>query len=436
MKVSVFGLGYVGCVSASCLADRGHTVTGVDVNPKKVDLINRGQSPILEPGLAPLLSRVVETGHLRATADATEAVRDSDISLISVGTPSLSNGSIDLKHVTTVAQQIGQVLRERDGYHVVALRSTVLPGTLSEKVLPLLTQESGKQPGVDFGLCSNPEFLREGSALEDYGNPPFTLVGALDDRSAELMKELYNDLSAPLIVTDLQTAEMLKYVNNAFHALKVAFANEIGLLCKAQQIDSHDVMDIFVSDTQLNISPKYLRPGFAFGGSCLPKDLRALVHRAKTLDLELPLLSSILPSNDRQLAHAFDLIEKAGAREVGFLGLSFKGDTDDLRESPLVRLAERLIGKGYELKIFDRNVSLSRLMGTNKSYLEQTIPHISRLLVSDIEHVVQHAKTLVVGNSDPDFPGVFSNLNGVSTVIDLIRSGEPEGEADYDGICW
>jgi GDP-mannose 6-dehydrogenase len=296
MKVTVFGLGYVGCVSATCLADRGHTVIGVDVNPTKVDLVNRGRSPILEPGLAPLLSRVVASGHLRATANATEAVRDSDISLISVGTPSLSNGSIDLKHVITVAQQIGQVLLERDGYHVIALRSTVLPGTLIDKVLPLLAQESGKQPGIDFGLCSNPEFLREGSALEDYGNPPFTLVGALDDRSADVMKELYTDLSAPLIVTDLRTAEMVKYVNNAFHALKVTFANEIGLLCKAQQIDSHGVMDIFLSDTQLNISTKYLRPGFAFGGSCLPKDLRALVHRAKT---RMPSGSSKKPERAR-----------------------------------------------------------------------------------------------------------------------------------------
>ncbi|TDJ49737.1 MAG: UDP-glucose/GDP-mannose dehydrogenase family protein [Gemmatimonadetes bacterium] len=436
MKVAVLGLGYVGCVSATCLAARGHSVVGVDVNPEKVDLVNRGESPIVEPGLAPLLAEVVASGSLRATRDAAEAITTSDVSFVSVGTPSLANGSLDLRHVVSVVRQIAHALRQRDAYHLVAIRSTVLPGTLDEVVLPLLQEESGKEPGRDFGLCSNPEFLREGTALKDYDNPPYTLVGALDERSAEVLQKLYADLEAPLLVTEMRTSEMVKYVSNAFHALKVTFANEIGLLCKAQEIDSHAVMDVFVQDTQLNISAKYLRPGFAFGGSCLPKDLRALLHRAKSLDLELPVLSSILPSNDRHLAHAFNLIEQAGAKEVGFLGLSFKVGTDDLRESPLVRLAERLLGKGYELKVFDRNVSLSRLMGANKSYLEQTIPHISQLLVPEVEDVLRHAKTLVVGNHDSEFAHLVADLDKECTVIDFIRLDEPPAATGYDGICW
>jgi len=436
MRVSVLGLGYVGCVSATCLATRGHSVIGVDVNSAKVDLVNRGESPIVEPGLGPLLARAVSAGNLRATSDAAEAILTSDVTLVSVGTPSRANGSLDLEHVIDVVRQIAHVLKRREDYHVVAIRSTVLPGTLDGVVLPLLREESGKEPGRDFGLCSNPEFLREGSALGDYDNPPYTIVGALDERSADSLGRLYADLAAPLLVTPMRTAEMVKYVSNAFHALKVTFANEIGQLCKAQQIDSHAVMDLFVQDTQLNISAKYLRPGLAFGGSCLPKDLRALVHRAKSLDLDLPVLNSILPSNDSHLAHAFNLIEKAGAREVGILGLSFKGGTDDLRESPLVRLAERLLGKGYELRIFDRNVLLSRLTGANKAYLEQTLPHISRLLVADAEDVLQHAKTLVVGNNDPSFSDTLAGVDRECTVIDFVRLGAQPAASAYDGICW
>lgn len=436
MNISVFGLGYVGCVSATCLAESGHQVIGVDVNQAKVDFVNRGTAPVVEPGLDALLSQIVEDGRLSATTDAAEAVASSDVSLISVGTPSLPNGSLDLQFVCNVVEQIGIALRGKSRYHVVALRSTTLPGTLDTTVMPLLRESSGKEPGSDFGACTNPEFLREGAALEDYKNPPYTLIGAIDSRCAEVLRQVYADIDAPVLVTEPRTAEMVKYVSNAYHSLKVTFANEIGLLCKAQQIDSHAVMDIFIKDRQLNISEKYLRPGFAFGGSCLPKDLRSLLYRAKFLDLELPVLSSILPSNDQHIEYAVRLVEQAGQRQVGLLGLSFKDDTDDLRESPLLHLAERLLGKGYELKIFDRNVLLSQLTGANKRYLEQTIPHISKLLVDEIGLVFNHARTVIIGNQDPEYEEQLAALDAGRHVIDLVRFAEPRSGIGYNGICW
>lgn len=424
-NVAVLGLGYVGCVAAASLAERGHRVIGVDISRKKVDLVNRGVSPIIEPDLGPLLARVVADGKLSATTDVEAAITNSDVSLISVGTPSLSNGSIDLTHIMNVVRQVGQALRRKRDYHVVTLRSTILPGTSDEIVLPLLRKESGKQLGADFGYCHNPEFLREGTGLRDYQEPPYTVLGASDQRTAAVLQDLYSDIEAPLVLMDPRSAEMVKYTSNAFHALKVAFANEIGRLCKVQGVDGLKVMDIFAQDTKLNISSSYLRPGFAFGGSCLPKDLRALLHRAKSLDLELPVLRSILPSNDQHCEHALRLVEEAGARQVGLLGLSFKGGTDDLRHSPQLNLAERLLGKGYEVRIFDRNILLSRLLGANKDYLEETIPHISRLLVADIDELIRHSKTIVIGNYDPEFESAIAGLDGRHRVIDLVGLSGP-----------
>ena len=375
---------------------------------------------------------------MTATTDAKEAIRNADVSLICVGTPSQRNGDLDLTYVKTVSEDIGHALVDHDGFHVVAVRSTMLPGSVESTVIPALESASGKKVGEDFGVCINPEFLREGTAVADYHNPPITLIGANDRRSAKIISEIYEPLNAPLHVIDIRAAEMIKYTSNAFHALKVGFANEVGLLCKEMGIDSHTVMDIFVQDTQLNISPKYLKPGFAFGGSCLPKDLRAIVYRSKMLDLELPVLKSILPSNEHQLDYGFNLIEETGKKRIGILGLSFKAGTDDLRESPVVSLVERLIGKGYDLRIYDRNVSMARIVGANKRYIEQVIPHISSLLTSDLDDLLEFAEVLIVGNNAPEFQTVLSRLGPDQQVIDLVRlAAEIEHlNGNYQGICW
>lgn len=421
MDISVLGLGYVGCVSAACLSQHGHRVLGVDVNSVKIDLINAGKSPIVEKHVDELISRAVARGHLRATSDPLSAVSQSDISLICVGTPSNENGSLDLRYVQNVAREVGRALRKRDSYHLVVVRSTMLPGSTETVVLPLIQEESGKKVGDDFGLCVNPEFLREGTSVDDYYNPPFTLIGAWDERSARLLESAYKEINAPVIQTDIRTAEMEKYASNAFHALKVSFANEIGVFCSAVGIDPHQVMSIFTRDDRLNISSKYLKPGFAFGGSCLPKDLRALVHRARSMDLELPLLDTILTSNTNHLDHCFRLVQRTGRRKIGILGLSFKPGTDDLRESPMVQLVEKLLGKGYDLRIYDRNVSMARIIGSNKRYIDHVIPHVSSLLVPDTTHVLKHAELLIIGNDAPEFRHIFSELGDDVPVIDLVR---------------
>lgn len=438
MNIAVFGLGYVGCISAASLAIQGHKVYGVDVSNTKVSLINQGKSPIIENHLDELIAEVVSNGRLIATTDAMEAVSNADVSLICVGTPSQRNGNLDLTYVEAVSEDIGRALSGRDDYHVVAVRSTMLPGSVESTVIPALERASGKRVGGDFGLCINPEFLREGTAVADYNNPPFTLIGAYDERSAELVSQIYAPLNAPIHVVEIRAAEMVKYTSNAFHALKVGFANEIGLLCKEMGIDSHTVMDIFVRDTELNISPKYLMPGFAFGGSCLPKDLRAIVYRAKMLDLALPVMNAILPSNEHQLEYGFNLIEETGKKRIGILGLSFKAGTDDLRESPVVSLVEKLIGKGYDLRIYDKNVSMARIVGANKRYIEQVIPHISSLLTSDIDDLVDSAEVLVIGNNAPEFHQVLSQVRPDQQIIDLVRlSREIEHlNGNYQGICW
>jgi len=437
VKISVLGLGYVGTVAAGCLAREGHRVIGVDSEPVKVDMINAGASPIIEKDIGGIVGDQVAAGRLSATTDIAAAVRQSDLSLICVGTPSRANGDIELKHVRHVCEQVGASLRHHDGAPVVVVRSTMLPGTMSEVVIPALEAASGRRAGAEFGVCINPEFLREGSAVHDYYSPPKTVIGELNRASGDLLASLYARIEAPLIRTDIETAEMVKYADNAWHALKVGFANEIGNLCKGLAVDSHRVMDIFCQDTKLNLSPYYLRPGFAFGGSCLPKDLRALLYKAKTLDVTLPILAAILPSNEEQIERGVQAVIDRGSRKVGILGISFKAGTDDLRESPVVELAERLIGKGYDLRMYDGNVRLASLHGANRNYILNHIPHISRLLVPDIDEVLQHAGTIVIGNADPEFRDVPRRLNDGQTIIDFVRVTDARSVAGvYEGICW
>jgi GDP-mannose 6-dehydrogenase len=438
MRIAIFGLGYVGCVSAACLANEGHQVIGVDVNPLKVEMISAGRSPIIEAQVDDLVSQAVAAGNLRATAAAAEAVLDAGVSLVCVGTPSNHNGSLNLRYLRNVAREIGQALAGRDAYHVVAVRSTVLPGTIAAEVIPLLEESSGRRVGVDFGVCSNPEFLREGSAVVDFHQPPFTLIGQWDERSGDQVAAIYEGVDAAVVRTDLSTAEMVKYVSNAFHALKITFANEIGNFCKKVGVDSHEVMRIFSMDTKLNISPAYLKPGFAFGGSCLPKDLRALLYRARQQDLELPVLQAIPRSNELQARLGVEMVLRTGKKRVGILGLSFKAGTDDLRESPMVYLAETLLGKGYDLKIYDENVSPARLTGANKQYIEKVIPHISSLLCSSFDEVLAASEVLVVGNRLPAAAPFLDGVNSDHIVIDLIRiKDELDGsDENYQGIGW
>jgi GDP-mannose 6-dehydrogenase len=438
MRVSVFGLGYVGCVSAASFAGDGHEVVGVDVNADKVASINAGRSPIVEPGLEDLLSRNVSEGRLRATTDTAEAVHGTDVSLLCVGTPSRKNGSLDLQYLERVSEDVGRALRGKNDYHVVVVRSTVLPGTTHELVIPALERESGKKYGDGFGVSVNPEFLREGTALKDFRKPPLTLVGHNHAADASGTIALYQAIDAPLISTSIRVAEMMKYTSNTWHALKVVFANEIGNLCKKLNVDSHEVMDIFCRDDKLNLSPYYLKPGFAFGGSCLPKDVRALQYRAKEMDVELPLISQILPSNRAQIQHALDQILETGKKNIGLLGFSFKAGTDDLRESPIVILAEALLGKGVSLKIYDKNVSMAKLVGANKDYIVKQIPHLSSLLCNTIDEVIHGSEVIVVGNQAPEFAQAVMACGPDQIVIDLVRLPIYGSlmKADYRGICW
>jgi GDP-mannose 6-dehydrogenase len=433
MNLSVFGLGYVGCVSAACFAKEGHNVTGVDVSAGKVEIINSGRSPIVESGIGELINEVVASKRLRATTDAKEAVNSSDASLICVGTPSNQNGSLDLRYITRVCEEIGAALRETDKKHVVIIRSTMLPGTIESVVIPTLKQHSGRQT---IEVCINPEFLREGSSLKDFYAPPFTLIGADDEDTASVVRQLYRGIDAPVYVTSTKTAEMVKYVCNCFHALKVGFANEIGNICKALGVDSHEVMDIFCQDTKLNLSPYYLKPGFAFGGSCLPKDLRAINYKAKQLDVEVPLLTSILPSNKQQIERAVEMILNTQSKKVGIFGFSFKAGTDDLRESPMVILIETLIGKGIQLYIYDRDVSLARLVGANKDYIEGQIPHISQLMRTSIEEIIDLADVLVIGNRSAEFEQIRNMRRDGQLIIDLVRMFNDRSDQTYQGICW
>lgn len=438
MKISVFGLGYVGCVSAACFAKEGHDVTGVDVSPVKVDIINAGKSPIVETGIGELIGEMVAAERLRATSVAADAVAATEISLICVGTPSNPNGSLDLTYIKRVCKEIGAALEKKTERHTIVIRSTMLPGTIETAVVPTLEVYSGKKAGRDFGVCINPEFLREGTSLKDFYSPPFTLIGSDDEETGLIVRRLYAGIDAPCLLVGVKAAEMVKYACNCFHAVKVSFANEVGNVCKELGIDSHEVMNVFCHDTKLNLSPYYLKPGFAFGGSCLPKDLRAITYKAKELDVETPLLSSVLESNRRQIERAIAMVLRTGKKRIGVLGFSFKAGTDDLRESPMVALIEALIGKGMQLAIYDRDVQLARLFGANKEYIEGEIPHVSQLMRPTVDEVLEHAEVLVIGNKAEEFrEGLAPKLREDQTIIDLVRLFEDRlSDGTYQGICW
>ncbi|MDQ2987084.1 MAG: UDP-glucose/GDP-mannose dehydrogenase family protein [Armatimonadota bacterium] len=436
MKISIFGLGYVGAVSAGCLSRDSHDVIGVDPATEKVDLINEGKSPIIEKDIGEMIAASVASGKLRATTSVDEAIASSDISLICVGTPSLRSGELDLSYVERVCSQIGEAIAKKSGFHTVVARSTMLPGSMRNIVIPTLEKAYGGKVGNDFGVCNNPEFLREGTAVFDYDNPPKTVIGEADERSGNMLAALYEHLDAPLIRTDLETAEMVKYTDNTWHALKVSFANEIGNICKSLNIDGHKVMDIFCQDTKLNLSPYYMKPGFAFGGSCLPKDVRALAYKGRSLDLTLPVIESILPSNRQQVEKGIRMITEKPGKRVAVLGFSFKAGTDDLRESPIVTLIEHLIGKGYDIRLYDKNVQLAALTGANRDYIMNAIPHISALMKPTIEETIDGADTVVIGNRSEEFLDIAAKLQDGQILVDLVRIGAERSGGAYDGICW
>ncbi|MEV6611134.1 nucleotide sugar dehydrogenase [Kutzneria sp. NPDC051319] len=443
MKISVFGLGYVGCVSAACLAGQGHRVVGVDVNQVKVDLIAAGKAPVVEERIGELTAEVVASGALRATTDVAVAIADSDVSLICVGTPSAPNGSLSTVYLERVCEEIGAAMAAKTGRHTVVLRSTMLPGTCLDLLLPILEKSSGLTAGVDFGVAVNPEFLREGTSVRDFFDPPKTVIGEFDTASGDVVAALYEGLPGEVFRVPVPVAEMTKYADNAFHGLKIAFANELGSVARALNVDSHRVMDVFLADRKLNVSPAYLRPGFAFGGSCLPKDLRGLVYAARRADVAVPLLSHVLPSNEEHLKRAFEFIAATGRRRIGLFGLSFKPGTDDLRESPLVELAERLLGKGYDLRIYDANVTLSRLMGANREYIESRLPHLGELLSNSVTEVMAHSEVCVIGCRDDAVlealaPEQF-NAAGERVIVDLVRLPDAELRRErpgYVGLGW
>ena len=438
VSISIFGLGYVGSVSAACFANLGHNVIGVDVSQAKVEALASGRSPIVEERVSELIAKGHETGRLRATTEVAVAVRESDVSFVCVGTPSQRSGKLDLGYVERVAREIGAALKQKESHHVIVLRSTVLPGTTESLVIPALEQSSGLRAGVDFTVCYNPEFMREGSAVADFHQPPYTILGAQDPTHLSVLRELYKTVPGPVFETSIPVAEMVKYVSNAFHAVKVSFANEIGTLCQHMGVDTDTVTKIYTSDTKLNISPAYLSPGFAFGGSCLPKDLRALSYKAKELDLGLPLLESTLRSNNVHVDRAVDAVLRTNQRKIAFLGLSFKAGTDDLRESPQVQVIKRLLGEGCQVKIWDKDVSLGQLAGSNRQYIEEVIPHIGSLLSSDFEDVVRSGAVVIIATK-VDKDQLVRCVRPDQVVIDLVNlnpANRPAVAGSYQGICW
>ena len=439
LSVSIFGLGYVGSVSAACFASMGHKVIGVDLSRPKVEMLDSGRTPIIEARMSELVGEASQAGRLRATTDAADAVLNSEVSFVCVGTPSMKNGKLDLSHIENVAREIGAAIRQKKSSHVFVLRSTVLPGTTETIVLPILEKESGKKCGQDFTVCYNPEFMREGSAVADFLNPPYTILGASDTNHLAPLRELYKNVPATLYETTIPVAEMVKYFSNCYHALKVGFANEMGTMCKHLGVDAQAVTKIFTSDTKLNISPAYLSPGFAFGGSCLPKDLRAITYKAKELDLKLPVLESLMPSNAEHVDRAVDMVMSTGKKKIAQLGLSFKAGTDDLRESPQVQLIKRLMGEGLDVRVWDEDVSLGRLAGANRQYIEEVIPHIGSVLSADLEDVLRSAEVVILGNKSASKERLAQYLRPEQIVIDLIhldRAKRPEGAKTYEGICW
>lgn len=437
-SISIFGLGYVGTVLFGCLAADGHRVLGVDIDPVKIDLLKSGRAPILEEGIRELIEQAIGTGKVEFTSDGDYALRNSEISFICVGTPSLPNGDQNLGALRRIAEQFATTLKDLDRYHLFVVRSTVKPGTIATVIKPILEGESGKQVGRDFGLCFQPEFLREGSSIKDYYEPPFTVVGGDSSESVAKVHELFENLPGEFIETSIETAEMLKYCCNVFHSLKITFANEIGRLCQALEVDTHEVMDLVCRDTQLNISPAYLRPGFAFGGSCLPKDLRGLLYGAKMKDVQVPMLSQILPSNRIHIEHAVDTVLSKRHKSIGLVGLSFKGGTDDLRESPNVILAESFIGKGMNLKVYDPHVGLSRLLGANRKYIEDTIPHIASLMCDDAIELINTCSVLIVGQNDEQFlEALYEHSKEYHFVLDLLGVvDKARVKGEYQGSCW
>lgn len=437
MNISIFGLGYVGVVTAGCLASMGHKVIGVDINEVKVQMLNDGLSPIIEKELPELLEKNRKNGLIRGTTNTGEAIHESEMSIICVGTPSRSNGCLDTRYLEAVCKEIGASIKEKEGKHILIFRSTMIPGTMRGIVIPLLEEASGKKNGEGFYVAFNPEFLRESTAVFDFYNPPKTVVGADSEEVAQKILSIYGDVTGEKIVTDIEVAEMVKYVDNNFHALKITFANEIGMLCKNLGLDSHQVMNIFMKDTKLNISTTYLKPGFAFGGSCLPKDLRAISCLARMHDVETPLLNSLMVSNTMQVTNASKKIIEFGKRKIGIAGFSFKEGTDDLRESPLVELIEILLGKGYDLKLYDRNVYLSRLIGANKEYITEKIPHISTLMVDSLDDLLTDREVIIIGNKEKEFERILTDARPDQKIFDLVRIGDISNARDnYEGISW
>lgn len=437
-RISIFGLGYVGAVSLACLARDGHEITGVDIDENKLSLLRAGQAPIVETGIQELMGTVVREGRVHVTDSVRHAILGTDISFVCVGTPAGSNGNQDLTAITHLAEQIGSVLAEKDSRHVIVIRSTVRPGTVEEVIQPILEQRSGLKAGQGFSLCFQPEFLREGSSIHDYDHPPLTLIGAQDDYAVAMLRSIFGHLPCEFIRTSIRTAEMMKYACNAFHALKVTFANEIGRISQAVDVDPHEVMRLLCMDRRLNISSAYLRPGFAFGGSCLPKDLKALLYLAKSADVELPMLANVLPSNAVHIQHAIDRVLATGKRSIGMIGLSFKAGTDDLRESPLVVMAEHFIGKGLQLCAYDPQVHIARLLGSNRRFIEESIPHIASLMTDDLKKLVQESDVLVVSMKTPEVVAALAaHTRSDQLLLDIaVLPDRTAHRAQYLGVCW
>jgi GDP-mannose 6-dehydrogenase len=436
MNISIFGLGYVGCVSLGCLAQSGHTVIGVDISETKVKQINSGLPTIIEKDIDIIIHEEHEKGRISATTDFQKAILNTELSIIAVGTPSSNNGHLDLTYIFKVAEQFGEALKNKNEFHVISIRSTVMPGT-TDKFAQIIEQKSGKKKNIDFAVVCNPEFLREGSAVHDYFNPPLTLIGTDCQEAKEKIESIYSSLPAKIVATDIKIAEVMKYINNTFHALKIAFANEVGNICASLDIDSYKVMDIFCMDQQLNISPYYFKPGFAYGGSCLPKDLKGLQTLAHDLYVKVPVIESIDKTNDLQIKRAIDLIQQTGKKNIVFLGLSFKAGTDDLRNSPAVTVVETLLGKGYNIKIYDRNIHLSRLTGTNKEYIDHHIPHLYKLISSEIKGLIDDADVVVVNNKEREYTDMLLETESQALIIDLVRLPEAiRTRTNYMGINW
>lgn len=437
VKISIFGLGYVGAVTAACLAKEGHDVVGVDISREKIEQLGAGKSPIVEEKIGDIIADTVSRGKLKATLDAKAAINETEVSMICVGTPSRDNGDVDLTYVLRVSEKIGQLLKNKSAFHTLIYRSTIPPGTTEDMIIPALEESSGKKVYIDFDVCFNPEFLREGSSVDDFYNPPFTVVGQQSEAAGEIVRRIFSFLPMPLETTTIRTAEMLKYVCNTYHALKVCFANEIGTLARKMGIDGYEVMRLFMLDVKQNLSGMYLKPGFAYGGSCLPKDVRGLLYQAKKLDFGASLVGAIPQSNTQQLDEGYKLVTSFKKKKIGFLGLAFKGGTDDLRESALVLLVERLLGKGYQLLIYDRNVNIARIFGSNKAYVEREIPHIEKLFATSVEDVIYNSEVIVVGNHDPEYAPALKGIKD-REVIDMVRMVDnPSALGDnYHGICW